>query len=128
MTMQDLEGKRVKLSARTITVKDEYDKTRGMVRAVCRFDNWSNRQRADCWSKLKSSGIWDTINCGYIHNCFLDGNELYYLNDTRPLEFFEKHKNYCEKNPVEAKHHAERLRIAEQVAQYMKVINCYILN
>ncbi len=128
MTMQDLEGKHVKLSAGTITIKDEHGKTRGMVRDVRRFGNWSNSQQFDCWSKLKASGIWETRRGSYVSNCFLDGNELYYLNDTRPIEFFDEYKSVCEKNPSEVEYHAERLRIAEQAAQYMKVINCYILN
>lgn len=120
MTMQDLEGKRVKISAHTITVKDEHGKTRGMVRGVEKYTALQPSKRFDHFPAVKKAGIWgNDFDRKMIDHVIVDGKQLYYLNDLGALE----------QNPIwegEVRCYQERLRIAEQAAQYMTVINCYI--
>lgn len=57
MKLEEIAGKRVKLSAATITVKDADGKTRGIVRNVRPFKSWSTRESFDHFKALGASGI-----------------------------------------------------------------------
>lgn len=129
MTMQDLEGKSVKLSARTITVKDSDGKTRGMVRGVCPFKGLPSSRQFDAFQIVKKSGIWGNSVCPDLINCvFMDGGTLYYLNDTAPLEAYHKYFEGREGWKNEKEHYNMRVKIADQAAQAgMTVINCKII-
>lgn len=56
-----------------------------------------------------------------------DGNQLCYINNIRPLRFYEK---YCAGQNMESddKCYAERLRIAENMENIAIVLNCDVLN
>lgn len=49
MTIEQIEGKTVKLSARSITVIGDNGKTCGIVRNVSRFEDMPARERYDFW-------------------------------------------------------------------------------
>lgn len=77
MTMQDLNGRRVKLSARTITAKDENGKTCGMVRNLERYTDMAFRRQ----SELKNvvSPLWRN-KCGLpLDRLYFDGKQGYYI-------------------------------------------------
>lgn len=127
MTMQELEGKRVKISAGTITVKDADGKTRGMVKGIRTRERLNAGERLDFFAKAKAAGVWQA---GYANRVILDGDKFYFLNDTRPLQAFEKLAEMlgdCELVRDERRCYDKLSAVAEQAAQYMTVINCEIL-
>lgn len=130
MEMIDLKNKRVKISAGTITVKDENDKTCGMVRGVRPFKSWAPREAAEYFKSLKASGIWGSRDVS-TENVILDGKQLYYLNDLRPLQNYERMRAVFESDPAwesEVRHYQVRKAIAEQAAAAgMIVIDCYVI-
>ena len=127
MTMQELEGKRVKISAGTITVKDEEWKTRGMVRGVRTWGRFSFREQFDHHKAITAAGIWGARIDGIMDCVILDGKNLYYLNDLRALETYRKCFEGRDGWPEEKRVYEERLAIAEKAKSVMNVVNVYIL-
>ena len=129
MTMNDLTGQRVKISAGTITVKDNQNKTRGMVRGIRKFQDAPKAKQFDCFSLLRKSGIWEN---GFSDCVIYDGAAWYYLNDLKPIENYNRLRSVFESDPEtygnETKRNAKRIEVAEKAKQYMTVINCYILH
>lgn len=130
MELKEIEGATVKLSAGTITVKDENGKTRGMVRGLRRFNTWSSRERFEAWKAITTSGIW---GCGIdgLTNClFLDGKEIIYLNDLKPIEAMKNlssNPGFAAAFPGEVERCNKRMEIARNASKYMTVIDCYVL-
>ena len=78
MTMQELQGKRVKLSRSTITVKDEEGKTQGMVRGLRRFTDMAFREQVELRGIV--SPLWNN-NVGLsLDNLYFDGKQGYYIH------------------------------------------------
>lgn len=127
MKMEELEGKRVKISAGTITVKDENDKTRGMVRNVKTWARFSNREQFDHHKAITAAGIWGANIDGLMDCVVLDGNALYYLNNTKALADYEKYFAGRDNFQTEKANYEKRLKIAKKAAEYMTVINCHII-
>lgn len=126
MDMLDLIGKRIMISAQTITVKDENYKTRGMVRGITQFKNARPNLQIDVSGILRKTGIWQSPFGN--SNLIYDGKKWYYMNNLKPLEFYEKyladHPGYeSDKNAYE-----QRKLMAEKAAEYFTVIDCYILD
>lgn len=136
MKMQDLEGKRVKISAGTITAKGESGKTCGMVRGIRKYQDMPKAKQFELFPIVRGSGIWgNTNNPEMIDHVIFDGTSLFYINDTRPLKNFEHlremftgNDDFSEMFPGEIKHHENRLEIAKKAASAgMIVINCEIV-
>jgi len=133
MTMQDLEGKRVVISARTITVKDEQGKTRGLVRDARPFRSWADRERFDHREAVCRSGLWGRRD-GAVDRCILCGGKLYFLNNTKTLDYYarmyasERGEELKRDYPREWEHYQDLLALPERVKEYMPVINCEIIN
>lgn len=133
MTMQDLEGKRVVISARTITVKDEQGKTRGLVRDARPFRSWTDRERFDHREAVCRSGLFSRRD-GAVDRCILYSGKLYFLNDTRKLDFYAKMyagdrgEELKRDYPHEWERYQDLLTLPERVKDYMTVINCEIIN
>lgn len=77
MKMQDLQGKRVKLSRATITVKDESGKTCGMVCGLRRYTDMSFREQSELRSVV--SGLWGSKVGLSLDNLYFDGKKGYYI-------------------------------------------------
>ena len=58
MKIADIQNKRVKISSHSITVKDERDKTCGVVRDVKPYRELRPAEQMDYFKKLKECGIW----------------------------------------------------------------------
>ena len=127
MTMEELEGKRVKISAGTITVKDEHGKTRGMVRNIRTWARFSMREQFDHHKAISAAGIWGTRIDGLMECVVLDGNKLYYLNNTKSLDDYQRYFAGHDGFEAEKANYEKRLEIAEKAAAYMTVINCHIV-
>ncbi len=88
MTITELEGRNVKLSAHTITVKDDAGKTRGLVRSASRYKDLPMREQIDFWKTLKRSGLMD--HGGKVYAAvFVDDKKLYWLCDREDDELIQ---------------------------------------
>lgn len=105
MTMQDIQGKKVKLSAHTITVKGENGKTCGMVHGVTSFSELQPNMAIKYFKTIKAAGLWGT-GADLKRVIIAEGN-IYYLHDLRNTS--DKAKS-----------------IKDKAAGYVTVISCYM--
>lgn len=89
MTIHQIENRRVKISAHSITVKNENGKTCGIVHAD-RLVDCPMRIIRDHWKTLRQAGLWGTPE---YHNVVLCENKLYLLYSTWVEDFLEKYPN-----------------------------------
>lgn len=75
MTIHQIENRWVKISAHSITVKNENGKTYGIVHAD-RLADCPMRIIYDHWKTLRQAGLWGTPE---YHNVVLYENKLYLL-------------------------------------------------
>lgn len=83
MDIKDIKGKMVKIGRTSITVKDENNKTRGIVRNIVLFKDAPLRITSQYFKTIKSVGIWG--NQKLTKNTIICDKELYLLKDTRRL-------------------------------------------
>lgn len=90
MNINDIAGKMVKVGKTSITVKDEYNKTRGIVKNICTWNLLPARQAMGYVSLLNSCGIRKE-KPELLEKCVLvcDG-ELYLLKDMARLDSWKK--------------------------------------
>lgn len=125
MDICEIENKRVKLSSHSITVKNDKDKTCGVVKGITKFHDLRTSEQIKYHTILRSCGIWgysDYLNCFVVY----DGKP-YYLHNLRAIKFYE---DFCLGNEgfeFEEKKYYQRLNIAEKAKEFMTVIPCYIL-
>jgi hypothetical protein len=87
MNMQDLEGHIIKISAHTITVKDENGKTRGMVRNVTSWDRLQFNRQVEFSMNARRNGLKLPSDKERI---FLENNQIFYIkNDHNRLYWGE---------------------------------------
>ena len=131
MKMQELAGKRISIGKTSVTVKDENDKTRGIVRNVATWYTLGNRQQSDVWKVLTKCGLWQFSNDmrdeRVLKKLIIDGNKLYYLNDQRYIENYHKYfdgHSCCEQ---EQKNFQKYMEVLERIREYMEVIDCHVI-
>lgn len=128
MEIKDIENKRVKISARSITVKDENDKTCGIVRNVVRFKDLPINKQFDWFKVVKECGVWGHEN---LLNRFLicDGKAYFLFNTKRDDTYrkFYKDKEWYRHEDYQSDL-IRRKNIAEKISEYATVIPCYILS
>lgn len=88
MKMQNLENQKIKIGKTSITVIDDNGKTAGIVRNVKTWSTMQPRDTFDIWKRIKS-----IFASGRADRLVLDGNDLYYVYNTRS-------ENMVKKNPV----------------------------
>lgn len=122
MTITEIKDKRVKLSPKSITVKDEYDKTRGVVKAV-RWNELPPREQFNFRNIMNASGLWGS-NSELLEQVYVVNGKIYFLWNKRYEENYHK---YFETFEYETKQFVKRKVICELARQYMDVIDCYIV-
>lgn len=85
MKMQDLEGRAVKISAHTITVKDEAGKTRGMVRGVTLWGGLRFNQQVEINMNVHRQGLKLPNDKTRI---IMSDNRMYYLKNDHARIFW----------------------------------------
>lgn len=78
---QDISGKRIIVSAHTITVKNQEGKTAGMVRNISTLDNIQPNKQLDFSSKLRKAGLSREIMMKYLDKIIVYEGELFFLVD-----------------------------------------------
>ena len=128
MFMFELKNQKVKLSTNSITVKDENGKTKGVVRSVTSFSKLPMRTVCEWSKKMRDC---DLIGCSesknLITNVIYDGRSMYYLNNLKPIKFYEETLKGMDGYEDEKRNYEKRLEVAEKAKKYMEVIDCYII-
>lgn len=72
-SMMDLVGRNVKIGKSTITIKDDGNKTRGIVRGVTKLGDVQPSQSLEFWHTLKKIGVYSTLGakCFFVKDGFL---------------------------------------------------------
>lgn len=121
MTMQELNHKTIKISARSITVKDENNKTRGIVRMTAFKDCRPNLQM-EAWKIVKEAKAKADLN-----KIFYSDNKWWYIHDIKwdenYFKYFENRDSNMDKKYKEKQNTYEAL-VNENA---MEVIECYII-
>lgn len=126
MKMNVLFGKHVRIGKSSITVKNpKTGKTVGMVTNICKFKDLQANKQISYSKILRETGLWGCGIDGVIDAVIIADNQLYYLNNMKPIEMYNKY--FCEEMFVnERKTINKRIEIAENMKQYATVIDCYI--
>ena len=89
MRIEDLKDYAVRVSASTLTAKDENDKTRGLVRGIRRFKDAPGRDQFDAATKARKLGI-DRADLFQV-DMFIANRELVVLKDCRRYETIKRY-------------------------------------
>ena len=122
MEIEALKGKHVKICPRSITCKDDNDKTCGVVTNVVSFLNLAPRYQCELCRKFDRAML--DMKCVYVRN----NKELFYLLNLRKIEFYEKYvvgRNGYEDD--ERRYH-KMIEGAKAAEKTMAVIPCYIVD
>lgn len=123
----ELVDQRVKLSPRSITVKDSEGKTSGVVKAK-RWGELSTREQADNWKSLKRAGIWGN-RCGATHlidRVYSVNGKLYFFNNKKYHEDHKKYFSNIEEFPAENKAYCDYSEMLKKASSFLTIIDCYI--
>ena len=121
MQIEELKGKRVKISPRSITCKDDNEKTCGVVRDVVSFLNLAPRYQCELSKKFNRHKLdWSNI---YVRN----NKEMFYLLNLRTIEFYERYIKGKEGFAEEECKYCKMIESAKYAETVMNVIPCYII-
>lgn len=120
MKMNELNGRLVKLSPASITVKNDVTgKTCGVVRSVCNFYNLPMNRQVDYYGTLRAAGI---IDAGMSRYVVIDGGKIYFMYDTKHDELYESsHADILQED------YDKRQELLKKIASAgIEIIHCHI--
>lgn len=121
MKMNELNGRLVKISPRSITVKDDSTgKTCEVVRNVCTFDNLQPNRQIDYWKLIRAAGIVDAAMTHYV---VIDGGKLYFMYNTKPDEVYES----CHADILQEDYNKHQALLEKVESAGIEIILCHIL-
>lgn len=125
MKIEEIQNRRIKISLHSITVKNDDDKTCGMVKDVKPFKELRPADAMKYFSKLREIGVFGNSE---LLKCFVicDGKP-YFLNNLCPLETYERLFKDKEGWEGEERKYNERKQIAERMTEIATVIPCYVM-
>lgn len=127
MEIKEIENKHIKIGKTSITViNTETGKTCGVVRNIWKFTDLQPNKQIDYFGKLCKSGIWGSRIDGIIDCVIVSNNQLYYLHNLNPIDFYNKYFADREGFENEKTHFEKRLQIAENMKEIATVIPCYV--
>ena len=81
MEIKDISGKRISVSAHTITVKSETGKTAGMIRNISTLDNIQPNKQMDFSSRLRKAGLSRELMMKYLDKIIIYEGDMFFLVD-----------------------------------------------
>ncbi len=120
MLLHEIEGKNIKLSANTITVKDDAGKTRGLIRGITRFKEARPNVQMQFFKVLRASGLWEA---GKSDSVYIDGKELVYIENKRTSDHYNNTRMQ-ESFPEEWGKYKDLMEAVK--ASGIKVYHCYL--
>lgn len=120
MQMQELTNQKVKISSHTITVKDDNNKTRGMIRNVRPFKECQTNVQMNIWKTARQYNI-------ELDKLFYVDGQWWYIYNTKWDEDY--HRYFENKNAQMDKKYKERCAAYETIntETNINIIKCYIL-
>lgn len=106
MKIQDLENRKIKIGEASITIIGDNGKTAGIVRNVKTWATMQPRDALDIWKRIKS-----IFAEGKADRLVLDGNDLYYVYNTRFENMVKKNPDFADllQNGINKEKEVERL-------------------
>ena len=124
MNMKDIIGKKIKISANSITVKDDAGKTRGIVKNIRKFIDCRANLQSEIWRTLKNAKVgWTDI----ADTTFYVDGKWWYINDLKWESDYFKYFEGRDENMD--KQYQKRRNIYDALVNenIMEVIDCWIL-
>lgn len=115
MEIKDIYNHNVKASKGSITVKDENDKTRGIVRDLTRFNDLQANKKILYSNVLREAEVWGNSKIN-IDNCYVLDGEIYLLKNLRCYKYYSEEEQTDYNNMY--------LKISNHG---INVIECYIV-
>lgn len=100
----DCENQIVVVSARSITIKDENDKTRGLVRNIDNLYDLSPNKQFPLARKIEQEGLSRNVYFGFCNEILIVDGELYVLVDDYSLGVEERSKAMAPEYYTPSKH------------------------
>lgn len=127
MEIKEIENKHIKIGKTSITViNTETGKTCGVVRNIRKFTDLQPNRQINYFGKLRNAGVWRSRIDGIIDCVIISDNQLYYLHNLAPINFYNKYLADHEGFEDEKTRFEERQQIAENMKKIATVIPCYI--
>lgn len=127
MEIKEIGNKHIKIGKTSITViNTETGKTCGVVRNIRKFADLQPNKQIDYFGKIRNAGAWGSRIDGIIDCVIISDNQLYYLHNLAPIDFYNKYFADREGFENEKTHFEKRLQIAENMKQIATVIPCYV--
>ena len=125
MDILSIAHERIKLSPRSITVKNTENKTIGVVRGITKFKDLRVSESMKYLPMLRKCGVWGS---GYIDNVIFCDGKMYYLHNLRKDENYYKYFA-ADKETFKTDFNDYELRqhIKQEMKDVCTVIDCYMI-
>lgn len=125
MDILSIAHERIKLSPRSITVKNTENKTIGVVRGITKFKDLRVSESQKYFQAVKQAGVWCN---GCIDNVIFCDGKMYYLHDLQAdenyLKYFASDKEYFK---AEYEKYELRQQLKHNMEKICTVIDCYMI-
>lgn len=113
MKIRDLENRKIKIGKTSITAIDDNGKTAGIVRNVKTWATMQPRDTFDIWKRIKSIFAAEKAD-----RLVLDGNDLYYVYNTRSENMAKKNPAFSDllQESIDKEKAAERIAMENGIA------------
>lgn len=115
-------GQKIKIGKTSITIKDENNKTRGVVKNMLRLSEAPTRIVFDYWQQLKKHEIGQKIR---LNKCIIWNGDMWILHNMSSKSFYEKYGFFSNEEKMR---HEETENIYEILrAAGFNIIDCFLL-
>lgn len=121
--IKDCVGKKIKISRTSITIKDENEKTRGVVRDITNFHDLQENKQTKYYKMLRELGVWGNRNFDGI--CIVKDDIMYIFRNIKS-KFFHKKYGYFSESERQKAEEREALYNAIKAAG-IDVVECILL-
>lgn len=115
--IKDCEGRKIKISKASITIKDDAGKTCRVVRNIISLYDLQPNKQMDFYKILKNLGLYGKIS---IKNCIISENTMYVFRNIKSKLYTEKHGYFDEQEK-------EKSEEQENVYQILKNNNIDVI-
>ena len=127
MNIEELQGKKINISAHSITVKNDEDKTAGIVRNIIKFKDLRPNIQCDYSKILRNTGLWNSKQ-HVMDQVIYCNNKLCYINNLKRLEDIERYFLNKDGWESETASYYELKELAQKAEESgITVIDCYII-
>lgn len=129
MNIEDVKNRYIKISPRSITVKNENGKTCGVVRDIRLFKDVRPYIQMQYFQALRKAGIWGCKFRNLMQSVIISDGKCYYMHNLTPIENYKRifESESSKFFETEKEHYKQLLNIAEEAkVNGIEVIPCYL--